>query len=319
MFQNTIRQQVRLFRNRLRAVATGKSAQSEIPIRQEWSIGIYVGTEPLSLRAPADSGNPVLTHRDVSDVSAEFVADPFMIRANSKWYMFFEVLAKTTGRGQIGVASSDDAFRWEYRQIVLDEPFHLSYPYVFEWEGEHFMIPESYQAGSVRLYKAEKFPNQWSFQRTLVEGGVFLDPSVVRYGGKWWLFVETNPQHKYDTLRLFYADQLTGPWQEHPMSPIVARNNRMARPAGRVQVINGNLLRFAQDCHPVYGTRVRAFAVSKLTTREYCESECQESPVLGPSGVSWNQSGMHHVDLHNIHDGRWIACVDGFAIRESEG
>jgi hypothetical protein len=253
----------------------------------------------------------------VSDVQAALVADPFMMRADGKWYMFFEVLAEGTGRGHIGLATSDDAFQWKYRRIVLNEPFHLSYPYVFECKGEHFMIPETYQAGGLRLYKADKFPDKWSFNCTLIEGGVFLDPSVVHYEGKWWLFAETNPQHQYDTLRLFYADELTGPWREHPKSPVVAGNNRIARPAGRVQVIDGSLIRFAQDCYPAYGTRVRAIEVSELTTKAYRERENKASPILRPSGVGWNRSGMHHVDLHKLDDERWIACVDGRVIDES--
>jgi hypothetical protein len=319
MFQKTIRKHLYPFRNRPGDVVTGKSAQSGSRIEQEWSIGIYQGTTPLNLSPPTESQNPVLTLKDVSDVSAKFVADPFMIRTGGKWHMFFEVLSSVTGKGQIGLATSNDGFRWDYRRIVLAESFHLSYPYVFEWKGEHFMIPESFQAGSIRLYKAEKFPDKWSFQCNIMDGGVFLDPSVVHFEGKWWLFVETSPQEKYDTLRLFYADELTGPWREHPMSPVVAANHRIARPAGRVQVVNGSLIRFAQDCYPLYGTRVRAFLVSELTTKNYRESECEESPILGPSGVGWNRSGMHHVDLHNIHNDRWISCVDGFAIKEFKG
>jgi len=320
MFQGMVRNQLHQFRSRLRSVVRKATSQSQNPLQHYWSIGIYTATSPLCLFDSADSENPVLTHMAVSDVPARFVADPFMVRADGRWSMFFEVMNKANGRGQIGLATSDDGFSWEYRRIVLAEPFHLSYPYVFEWKGEHFMIPESYQAGSVRLYKAERFPDRWSFNCSLIEGGVFSDPSVVHYEGKWWMFVESNPQFTFvDTLRLFYSDELTGPWHEHPMSPIVEGNKRTARPAGRVQTIEGHLTRFAQDCYPVYGTQVRSFVVSELTTRTYRESECPESPILGPSGAGWNRSGMHHLDLHRIQDGRWIACVDGFELKESAG
>ncbi len=313
MIHHTIKKQFHQFRGRLRNAVRTRNGAWDDPERQHWSIGIYAGASPLLLRDNANTENPVLTHKDVSDVPAQFVADPFMLRADGKWSMFFEVWNRTVERGQIGLATSDDALRWRYCRIVLAEPFHLSYPYVFEWKNEHYMIPETHAAGSIRLYKAEKFPDQWSFLCTPIEG-VFSDPSVVYYEGRWWMFAQTNFQQRFGTLHLFFAEELTGRWQEHPMSPIIKGNNRIARPAGRVQVIDGRLIRFAQDCYPVYGTRVRAFEISELSTTTYRESECPESPILGPGGVGWNKSGMHHVDLHKIHDAKWIACVDGCVI-----
>src|SRR2546422_3157213 len=50
-----------------------------------WSIGIYTGASPFKLNAPSRVRNPVLTSRDVSDVRAAFVADPFMIKTNGSW------------------------------------------------------------------------------------------------------------------------------------------------------------------------------------------------------------------------------------------
>ncbi len=100
-----------------------------------WSIGIYLGKSPFTLSSSESISNPVLTRASVSDVAAEFVADPFMVQRDGLWYMFFEVLNRDAARGQIGLAVSDDGLKWTYQQIVLTEPFHLSYPYLFEWDG----------------------------------------------------------------------------------------------------------------------------------------------------------------------------------------
>jgi hypothetical protein len=120
-----------------------------------------------------------LARNHVSDVRALFVADPFMIRVRGLWHMFMEVMNAEAHRGEIGVAVSEDATAWRYQGIVLREPFHLSYPYVFEWMGEHYLIPESYQAKGVRLYRARRFPGDWSFVQTLVEGEYLVEGSVV--------------------------------------------------------------------------------------------------------------------------------------------
>lgn len=276
-----------------------------------WSIGIYAGESPFGLRAPEGVVNPVLTRRSVSDVPAEFVADPFMLRAGHEWLMFFEVLNAAQGRGEIGLASSADGLRWQYQQIVLAEPFHLSYPYVFEWEGAHYMIPETLGAGAVTLYRAERFPVCWARVGSLVEGG-FADPSVFRFGGRWWLFACPEP-YGHDALRLYTAPGLEGPWAEHPASPLVVGDARRARPAGRVLINDGCATRFAQDCVPDYGTQVRAFELTELSPGAYAERERPESPVLRPTGAGWNGGRMHHLDAHPAPGGGWLACVDGFS------
>ena len=275
--------------------------------RKIWSIGIYVGSSPLGLKPPEGNVNPVLTSRDVTDREAEFVADPFMVRENSTWYMFFEVVDSETGQGDIGLAMSRDGFHWKYVKIVLDEPFHLSYPYVFKWRNHYYMIPESGDACEVRLYQASEFPAKWIYVKTLLHG-CYRDPSIFHYNGTWWIYV----YEERGVLRLFYSENLTGPWIEHPESPIVRCNLHSARPGGRVIVLGGKVIRFAQDDYAGYGKAVRAFEVLVLSEMEYVERELSESPVLKPSGSGWNSDGMHNLDAHMTDNGKWIACVDGY-------
>ncbi len=283
--------------------------------RQEWSIGIYVGESPLHFVPPRNVNNPVLTRNDVSDINAAFVADPFMLRVAHRWYMFFEVKNVETGKGEIGLALSDDGLKWTYQQIVIAEPFHLSYPYVFEWMNDYYMIPECRRAKAIRLYKAVTFPTQWSLVGTLLRGS-FVDASIFHNGDRWWLFTETNPEPKWDTLCLYHADNLMGPWVPHLKSPIIQGNAHIARPAGRVLRVNGRIIRYAQDCFPIYGTQVKAFEITELSATNYYEREADNSPVLNASGTGWNESGMHHIDPHPLPDGGWIACVDGFFWQE---
>jgi hypothetical protein len=275
----------------------------------EWSIGIYTGDSPFKLTAPENISNPVLTAKDVTDVEADFLADPFILYEDQNWYMFFEVMNTHTAQGDIGLATSDDGLHWAYKQIVLNEPFWLSYPYVFKWENEHYMVP-CQTVGSVRLYKAVSFPTQWCLVKTLLIGD-YADPSIFRYEGKWWLFVGTNTKRN-DTLRLYYASDLLGPWTEHSESPIVNGNASMARPGGRVLVFDGRVVRFAQDDSVSYGNNVRAFEITRLTTTDYEEKEVGEEPILKPSGRGWNADGMHTIAPWQVGEKSWIACVDGY-------
>ncbi|MEO1369909.1 MAG: hypothetical protein AAFX50_22225, partial [Acidobacteriota bacterium] len=111
-----------------------------------------------------------MTYRDVDDVPAEFVADPFLLRRGGTWHLFFEILNAGTGKGDIGLATSDDALHWRYRGVVLSEKFHLSYPLVFSWRGEVFMVPETLDLEGIYLYRATGFPDRWQREARLLDG-----------------------------------------------------------------------------------------------------------------------------------------------------
>ena len=302
----------RMIRQTAPRVLTANLLDRDDAVHHLWSIGIYAGTSPYRLSPIPGIQNPVLTRESVSDVRALFVADPFMIRRDDKWYMFFEVYNYDTAKGEIGLATSRDGVTWQYEQIVLREPFHLSYPYIFEWDGHYYMIPESHQAESVRLYESRRFPIEWTCTDILISGQRFSDNSLFRYHGLWWMFCESSADLKHDTLRLYFSVSLRGPWQEHPASPIICDNPHSARPAGRVIVWKDRPVRFAQDCYPVYGMRIRAFEVTELSTDAYHESQLSNRSILGPGFKVWNVGGMHHIDPHPLDSSQWIAAVDGW-------
>ena len=276
--------------------------------RTTWSIGIYRGKSPLSLSPWPDVKQPVFTAAGVTDVPAEGVADPFLLRNGSTWYLFFEILNKKNGRGEIGYARSGDLLHWKYGKDVLKEPFHLSYPNVFRWKGKWYMVPESNQDRSIRLYEGAPFPDRWKYAGNLLQGAHFVDSSIFRYGGKWWIYT-SYPEN--DILDLFFADKLRGPYRKHPASPIVSGDRRRARPGGRVVVDGKRVIRYAQDAFPHYGHRLRAFLVTTLTPTQYAEKEVPMTPVLGASGKGWNADGMHQVSPVPLPSGGWAAGVDG--------
>ncbi len=277
--------------------------------RYRWSIALYRGTGPLDL-APLDGrSRPVLTARSVTDCRAAAVADPFVLRRDGRLYLFFEVLNTASGRGEIAFATSPDGYGWTYGRIVLREPFHLSYPQIFEWRGSVYMIPETRQAGAVRLYRADSFPDGWAPVATLLEGP-YADATLHHDGELWWLF----SQYGLDEMHLHFAQSPAGPWRAHPASPLWPGNRRRTRPGGRLVKYRGSLLRFAQDGWPNYGTALRAFRVDRLDTEGFEEAELPESPILRASRKGWNALAMHHLEIV-LEDGEgMLAAVDGATI-----
>lgn len=274
--------------------------------KELWSIGIAQGSSPLALSERVTPANPILTWRAFQQPDSAFVADPFLVSASGRWHLFFELFNTKNSRGEIGLATSLDLHTWTFQKVVLAEPFHLSYPFVLQ-EGEtHFMIPESRAAGGIRLYRATKFPTEWVFERTLIEGA-YSDASPVFFNGKWWLFAARAP---YD-LFIFYADSIRGPWKEHAKNPIYVADPSKARPGGRPVVVDGALVRFAQDNRDGYGRKVRALIVEELSATEFSERVAEPDPLFGPKGAHWSRNGMHHVAPTRAPDGAWIAAIDG--------
>ena len=271
-----------------------------------WSIGIAHGNDPLHLVERTHPSNPVLTWRSFRKPDAAFVADPFLVREQGTWHLFFELFNTTSGRGEIGVASSQDLSTWQFTEVVLAEPFHLSYPFVFKSGDSYFMMPESRASHSIRLYRATSFPQKWKLEKVLIEGN-YSDPSPVFFQGRWWLFACKAPY----ALSLFYADSLYGPWHEHPMSPMYKDDPSKSRPGGRPVVSEGRLIRYVQNNTEGYGRKVRAMVVDTLTPTEFLEHPAERDPFFAPHGDHWARSGMHHVAPVRLDDGSWVASIDG--------
>jgi hypothetical protein len=275
--------------------------------KNHYSIGIYLSESIDPLNFSGDSvNNPVLTNFDITDRKAKFIADPFLVYDNGTFYMFFEVFDTISQKGDIGLAESSDGINWTYKQIILKESFHLSYPCVFRYENEYYMIPETKAAHSIRLYKAHEFPYNWSFEKTLINATDYVDNTIFYFNNTWWLFTESEHD---SSLHLYFSDSPFGEWIEHSHNPIISNDANISRPGGNVIVENGRIFRYTQDCYPTYGNQVWAFEITELTRKNYTEKRIGTTPML-KGYDSWNILGMHQISICKIGD-KWIASVDG--------
>ncbi len=205
-----------------------------------------------------------------------FWADPHVVRRDDRHYVFFEEYPFATGKGVISLVVIDADGTRSTPVTVLERPYHLSYPFLLEWEGQLYMVPETAGNGTIEAYRCVKFPDQWELDSTLMSAVEHYDPTLLQHGGKWWLFV-TGPAHEgaheNDELLLYYGESPIGDdWTRHPKNPIVS-DARRARPAGPLFVEAGQLHRPSQDCTGGYGSGVRFNRVLKLNTEEYEEQE----------------------------------------------
>jgi hypothetical protein len=202
-----------------------------------------------------------------------FWADPFALVHNGRYFIFFEELHYSDWQGRImAVEVFPDRAPGEPR-LVLECDWHLSYPFVFQWNDDLYMIPESAESGRVELYRCHRFPDDWRLERVLLEGMQAYDATLWRRGDRWWMFVSIAPPglSDGDELHLFHSDSPLGPWQAHAANPVIS-DARRARPAGPLYERDGVLYRPSQDCSREYGYAVVINRVDQLTESEYRET-----------------------------------------------
>ena len=185
-----------------------------------------------------------------------FWADPHVIRKDDTYFIFVEEYIYKNRKGHISVIEMDLQGHYKDPVPVLETDYHLSYPFVFEYDHKYYMVPESAQNHSIDLYECVEFPTQWKFKMTLMDNVKAVDTTLFFHSGKWWLFTgiaENEGAFPEVELFLYYSDDLfTNEWKSHPFNPVVS-DVTCARPAGKLFTKGGKVYRPSQDCSKTYG------------------------------------------------------------------
>jgi hypothetical protein len=235
-------------------------------------------------------------------------ADPFVVEKSGRYYIFFEELIYAEGKAHIAMLELDRAGRLSAPSRVLEADYHLSYPYLFEHDGQLWMLPESARNRRVELYRCVDFPLQWKRECVLLEDLRLVDATLHRAGERWWMFANSaagGSRMFDDELHLYYADRLMGEWRPHPRNPVKS-DARSSRPAGALFARNGVLYRPAQICVPRYGAGLAVHRVLKLTPEEYAERQVERLLPAAESGL---------FGLHTMNRADDLTVVDAFARR----
>ena len=229
-----------------------------------------------------------------------YLADPCVLERDSQIFVFCEEYQNKTGRGIVAAFQISEAGATPPKPMI-QEPYHLSYPQIFEHDGDVFCIPESSKIGKVRLYRAIEFPNRWQCVQTLLDGFAASDSTIVKFNGKWWLFCTSSEmllRGHNSVLYIWHADDLFGAWTPHVRNPVKI-DARSSRPAGALFIHDGRLYRPAQDCSRSYGELIRINRIDVLT-----ENDFRETPV----GIIRAPLGKYDQCIHTISStGDW--CV----------
>lgn len=196
-----------------------------------------------------------------------YSADPFGIWRDGRLYVFVEGFDYRDAHGRIEVHVFDERLRHISSSPVLSEPWHLSYPFVFEADGETWMLPEACASGTLTLYRAAMFPLVWEPHRMISLDVVPIDATPVRWQDRWWLFYAPagTAVERLTHLHAAWSDRLDGPWNPHPANPVLI-DPRGARPGGRPIVDGDAIVLPIQDCAESYGSGLRLVTITDLDT-----------------------------------------------------
>jgi len=223
-----------------------------------------------------------------------YLADPFAVTKGDALHVFVEAYDYRTKHGFIERHEFGPDLEWRGKAATLVRPFHLSYPFLMEQDGEVLMVPESHKAGEVALYRARAFPDGWVREAVLLADIPAAEACLIQHQGKWWMFYTVVGSGARDQreLHVAFADRLTGPWKTHPQNPVLVDRSG-ARPGGTPFVdADGQILLPVQDCSVSYGGSLRFLRFS-LLTETHVTSEHLPVQLTGDLATADYPDGLH--------------------------
>ncbi len=240
-----------------------------------------------------------------------FFADPFAVGEGDEVWVYAEEFRYAEGRARISALRYSGGRFHDPARAQLCREHHISYPFVVHSPEGRFVLPETAAAREIALYAEGN--RGLRRMRTLVPDFAGLDPTLMWFDGRWWLFATDGSRADTDALHLFVSTNLWGPYRSHPLNPV--REGRFGvRPAGTPFFHEGFWYRPAQDGTRRYGAAVVIQRITKLSEDHFAEEPAR---VVGPRSDGPFPDGLH--TLAAVGD--WT-LIDGYrrvAFRDSPG
>jgi hypothetical protein len=262
-----------------------------VPLKKDiWRVGLIEAPMAELLDPAALASAPVRWFPD--EGALRFLADPFGVWREGRLYVFGEIYDYRDRVGAIEVLVFDADLNFVERLPALNEPWHLSYPFIVETNGETYMLPEAHKSGALTLYRCERWPDRWVAEAEIKLDAVAIDATPLFHEGRWWLFYTpaTTKTAKVSNLHVAFAGSLTGLWTPHPGNPVRV-DASSSRPGGTPVVVDGRVVLPMQDCTATYGGAIRPLTVTTLTPEAF---EAQAGAALkAPASYAPYVEGLH--------------------------
>ncbi len=278
------------------------------------------------------------------------LADPACLaHADGGRTLFAEWLDHRAPRGEIWAATlapGEDPVRARFAPLLAG-PRHMSYPRPFTVGGRRLLMCESWRSGGIPLWEhdggrkaggreaggreAGGREDGWRPLAPLLAGRQPLDPTLLRWQGRWWLFCTLCDDQPNARLHIFHAPAVadahppetrppeilapdTWPpdswppdswppalWEPHAANPVRV-DSAGARPAGPLFLLDGLPVRPGQDSSRTYGGAVVLHAITRLTPDAYEERVLRR---LDPPDARYPHG------LHTLCPAGEVTLIDG--------
>ena len=217
-----------------------------------------------------------------------YFADPFIINFKNKYKIFAE---RYLNREKIGKLCELEFInnKLKYKKdLSFINNKHASYPYVFSYNDNLFMLPETKSLGVQNIYIYDEFSEDFIFYHNVFDNNKFSDPSIFYINNLWWIFASNDGE-----LYLWYSDKLDGEWTYHFKNP-VKDDKQNARAGGSIFKINNSIYRTTQNIEKNYGLNINFNKIINISPETYFETKVKT--ILPNKLWSFNK-GMHHMSF----------------------
>jgi hypothetical protein len=260
-----------------------------------------VSTSPISPEVFFENYDLLAGRREIPiPTDVNFIADPFIL---SDGTIICEMTKKSSITGQLAIIREDRIEAIQSGSHLSGK--HTSFPFPFENDGSHFLLPEMASVGSQSVFRIG--PNHdLTFVQTLLglEGERLIDPVLIFKDDTWWLFAGRLGSES-DLLFLWTSNSLMNEFKEHQASPIVANSN-FARNGGAIYYHNGNHYRIAQDGTGKYGDGISVMLINQLSHSIYEEelvTRIKFPNMFGPHTLNFDAKRLvydHYGEKFNL-------------------
>ena len=231
-------------------------------------------------------------------------ADPHLICRDGKTWVFAEAYDRVLRRGVISCCTIDEdgAGPWK---VVLKQPYHLSYPHLLCRGEDVYMIPESYVANEISVFRAVRFPDRWEKVAVLKTGEESVDSTVFHWDSQRWMMTMTMSGGA-DRLMLYKLSE------DGSLNAgcCVREADANTRPAGHLFRAAGKVIRPAQDCTESYGCALNFYEVKDVAEDRYEETLIRKlHPDEVRSNLNYPHRGLH---TYNFTDSYEVIDIKGY-------
>lgn len=202
-------------------------------------------------------------------------ADPFVIKKKKFHYIFFEDYSLKNKKGSISCVRIDQKNKSKHFRNIVKENFHLSFPFIFNYKKNYFMVPESSKNNSVRIYKCIKFPDKWRFVKKIIKNVDLVDPIIFKWKADWILIAsKSENEFLYNKLCVYITkNPLSTNWKPLDSNPII-ESNILGRNAGLIKESNKKIYRISQAYLPGnYGAFISVNKILSIIKNKYIEKK----------------------------------------------